>query len=237
MTLINCENITLSYDGKSVISNLSFSVSQGDYLCVIGENGAGKSTLTKGILGLLKPNSGKITFENGLLMNEIGYLPQQSDIQKDFPASVKEVVISGCLNKCGFLSFYKKEHKDLASKNMRLLGIDSLKDKCYQELSGGQQQRVLLARALCAAKKMIILDEPVAGLDPVVTNELYSAINFLNKKHNLSVIMVSHDLHGALTNATHILHLGNNDYFFSTVGDYKKSEYAKKFSSPDNYNI
>ena len=229
MSLITCKNLSLSYDNKAVISNLSFNVSKGDYLCIIGENGAGKSTLIKGLLGLLKPVAGSIIFGDGLKKNKIGYLPQQSDIQRDFPASVYEVVKSGCLSGCGFFPFYTKSQKSTALYNMNLLGIDCLKNKCYQELSGGQQQRVLLARALCATKSLLVLDEPVSGLDPLVTNELYALIKHLNQHHNISVIMVSHDLSGAFSNATHILHLGENEYYHSTIDEYKKSDYFKKF--------
>lgn len=233
MTLLKCENVSLSYDGKAVLSDLSFSVSDGDYLCIVGENGAGKSTLMKGILGLLKPTGGIISYSGGLERKKIGYLPQQSDIQKDFPASCYEVVLSGTLNKCGFLPFYTKEQKKLALSNMELLGISELKNKCYHELSGGQQQRVLLARALSACEKMIILDEPVAGLDPVVTRELYELIKRLNKELKISVIMVSHDIAGAVANATHILHLEHDNTFFGTVNEYIHSDFAKKFISSD----
>ena len=229
MALISCDNITLSYDSRPVISNLSFVVSQGDYLCILGENGAGKSTLMKGILGLLKPTGGEIIYADGLVQNEIGYLPQQSDIQRDFPASVSEVVSSGCLNKCGIFPFLKKTQKETVKKNMDLLGITDLSHKCYQDLSGGQQQRVLLARALCAAGKLIVLDEPVAGLDPMATKELYSLIKTLNKKYGISVIMVSHDINGAINNATHILHLEHNDMFYGTVKEYITGEFSKKF--------
>lgn len=229
MSLIKCNNLSLSYDNRAVISDLSFEVAKGDYLCIIGENGAGKSTLIKGLLGLLKPVSGEILLGDGLKNNEIGYLPQQSDIQRDFPASVFEVVMSGCISGCKSLPFYTKEQKSTALYNMNLLGIKDLKNKCYQELSGGQQQRVLLARALCATKSVLVLDEPVSGLDPIVTNELYSIIKHLNQHHRISVIMVSHDLSGTISNATHILHLGENGYFYSTVDEYKKSDYFKRF--------
>ena len=229
MSLINCNNITLSYDSKPVIADVTFTVNSGDYLCIVGENGAGKSTLTAGILGLLKPVKGIISYSDDLASNEIGYLPQQTDIQKNFPASVKETVISGCLNKTGIFPFYTKKHKEIAENNMRLLGIDSISDKYFSELSGGQQQRVLLARALCATGKLLILDEPVSGLDPMVTNELYSLVSELNQKNNISVIMVSHDVTRAIKYATHILHLEHNNYFFGTVDEYRNSLIFKKF--------
>lgn len=229
MELINCKNVTLSYEKKPVISDLSFSVSKGDYLCIVGENGAGKTTLMKGILGILKPVCGTIKYSGNLGKNEIGYLPQTSQIQKDFPASCFEVVLSGTLNKCKLLPFYKKAQKEMAKKNMELLGISDLKNECFRELSGGQQQRVLLARALCATGKLLVLDEPVAGLDPLVTREFYEIIEHLNKTHNISVIMVSHDIAGIIPYATHILHLEHKNAFFGTVNEYLKSDYAKKF--------
>ncbi len=229
MTLLNCKNVTLSYDSQPVIKSLSFSVSQGDYLCILGENGAGKSTLMKGILGLLKPTQGVIEYCESLSQNEIGYLPQQSEIQKDFPASVYEVVLSGTLNKSKILSFYTKLQKRIAKDNMELLGISDLKNKCYQDLSGGQQQRVLLARALCSTGKLIVLDEPVSGLDPLVTKDFYNLINHLNKQHKISVIMVSHDVDGAIKNATHILHIDHESTFYGNLSDYLASDYAKKF--------
>lgn len=231
MALISCNNLTLSYNSTPVIENLSFSFEKGDYLCIVGENGAGKSTLIKGILGLIKPTVGKITYSDGLIQSNIGYLPQQNEIQKDFPASVYEVVISGTLNKCGAIPFYRKKQKETALMNIRLLGLESVKNKCYQDLSGGQQQRVLLARALCAADSVILLDEPVSGLDPLVTKDLYGLIKHLNEHHNLSVIMVSHDINGSLKNATHILHLEHENAFFGSVNEYITSDFSKKFIS------
>lgn len=237
MALITCENISLSYDLQPVIKNLSFLVSKGDYLCVVGENGAGKSTLIKGLLGLIKPSTGKISFSDGLVQSNIGYLPQQNEIQKDFPASVYEVVLSGTLNKCGIIPFYSKEQKNKANLNIKLLGLDDIRAKCYQDLSGGQQQRVLLARALSAADSLILLDEPVSGLDPLVTKDLYNLIKHLNEHHNLSVIMVSHDISGALENATHILHLEHDNFFYGTRNEYLKSDYVKKFLRHNGGNL
>ena len=192
MALIKCENISLSYDGKNVITNLNLEISSGQYLCIIGENGSGKTTLMKGILGLKKPSDGEIIYGDGLKQNEIGYIPQQSVIQRDFPASVYEVVISGCINSMGLKPFYTKKEKKIALSNMERLGITELKNVPYNTLSGGQQQRVLLARALCATKKILLLDEPVSGLDPVVTAELYDIINSINDS-GITVIMISHD--------------------------------------------
>ncbi len=228
MALINCEKLTFSYDQKPVINDLSFSISKGDYLCIVGENGVGKSTLIKCILGLIKP-SGNIIFGDGLSQSKIGYLPQQSEIQKDFPASVYEVVISGTLNKSKLIPFYSKKQKELAQRNIKLLSLEDIKKKCYQDLSGGQQQRVLLARALCAADSLILLDEPSSGLDPIVTNDLYDIIEKLNKEHNMSIIMISHDIKRTVKNASHILHLDHNEYFYGTVNEYIRSKYFKKF--------
>ena len=219
MSLISCREVSLSYDGKSVVSKLSFDVNEGDYLCIVGENGSGKSTLMKALLGLLKVSGGKITMAEGLRHTEIGYLPQQTEVQRDFPASVYEVVLSGLLGSMGKRLFYSREQKQTALEKISLLGLAGMERVCYHDLSGGQQQRVLLARALCATKKLIILDEPVAGLDPVVTAELYNIIKELNTKHGITVIMVSHDISAAVKDATHILHLHHKPLFFGKTAD------------------
>ena len=190
MALITCQDVTLGYENTRVAEHLSFTVEEGDYLCIVGENGSGKSTLMKTLLGLRAPLAGHIAFGDGLRKNEIGYLPQQTPIQRDFPASVQEVVLSGCLARCGLRPFYSKEEKALAARNMERLGITPLARRCYRELSGGQQQRVLLARALCATRKLLLLDEPVAGLDPKVTAELYDLIAELNRADGITVIMI-----------------------------------------------
>ena len=192
MELISCNNVSFSYENTSVIKDLSFSVNSGDYLCIVGENGSGKSTLIKGLLGLKNPSSGQIVRGSELKSNEIGYLPQQTPAQKDFPASVFEVVLSGRLNSRGIRPFYTKNDKKIAEENIHRLGIEHLQKRSYRELSGGQQQRVLLARALCASKKLLLLDEPVTGLDPIVTEEMYRLIDELNKKEKITIIMVSH---------------------------------------------
>ena len=223
MALIKVSGVSLGYEGKAIVTDLDFEVNKGDYLCIVGENGSGKSTLMKTLLGQKNVVSGKIEFGDGLKQKEIGYLPQQTPVQKDFPASVKEIVYSGCLNGCGLRPFYSKEHKKRANEIMEKLGITDLASSCYRELSGGQQQRVLLARALCATKKMLVLDEPVAGLDPVVTKNLYRLISDINKE-GTTVIMVSHDIHAAIEFASHILHIGNKPLFFGTKEDYRNSD-------------
>lgn len=233
MSLISCKNVYLKYENTSVVEDLSFTVEAGDYLCVVGENGSGKSTLIKSMLGLKETASGHLHFGDGLTAKQIGYLPQQTTAQKDFPASVYEVVLSGCIGKNNGRLFFSKQQKLLAEESMKKLDILPLKKKCYRELSGGQQQRVLLARALCATDKMILLDEPVTGLDPVVTAEFYTLIKKLNKQYGITVIMVSHDLYAAVHNATHILHLKKNDSFFGKTEEYIDSDIYKKFSGGD----
>ena len=223
MAQIKVENVSLGYEGKAIVSELNFEVNRGDYLCIVGENGSGKSTLMKTLLGQKNVLSGKIEFGDELKQNEIGYLPQQTEVQKDFPASVKEIVFSGCLNGCGLRPFYSKAQKTRVKEIMEKLAITDLANACYRELSGGQQQRVLLARALCATKKLIVLDEPVAGLDPVITKNLYRLISDINKE-GITVIMVSHDIHAAIEFASHILHIGNKPLFFGTKEEYKNSD-------------
>ena len=220
MALLTAKNLSLGYSSHNIIvENLNFSINSGDYLCIVGENGSGKTTLMKTLLGLTAPISGEIETGDGLKKNDIGYLPQQTIVQKDFPASVREIVLSGCQARCGLRPFYNKEEKDLAAENMKRMDIISIADKPYRSLSGGQQQRVLLARALCAAQKILLLDEPVSGLDPKVTAEMYALISQLNSE-GVTIIMISHDIESAVRDATHILHMGS-DIFFGTIDEYK----------------
>ncbi len=231
MPLLTVNSLSLGYESQSIIENLTFSVNEGDYLCIVGENGSGKTTLIKTILKLQQPLNGEITVSDGLKASEIGYLPQQTFVQKDFPASVKEIVLSGCQNHMGIKPFYGKEEKALAEDNMKKMGILELKDRCYRELSGGQQQRVLLARALCATKKLLLLDEPVAGLDPEVTGDMYETINSLNK-NGLTIIMITHDITAAITYSSHILHIGKT-VFFGTKSDYLISAQGRRYASKE----
>ena len=228
MSLIDFNKVTIGYDGKSVISDLTFQIKPNEYVCIVGENGSGKTTLMKCLLGLIPPLSGKITFGDGLTQNEIGYLPQKTVLQKDFPASVEEVVLSGCLNKKHTL-FYSKEQKKTAEKNMELTGITDIRKNCFRELSGGQQQRALLARALCATKKLFLLDEPVTGLDPIVTAEFYQLISRINRESGIAVVMVSHDIESAVEYASHILHLQETVLYFGKADGYEKSRAGKTF--------
>ena len=229
MEQIICRDLTLGYDGHVVCEGLDFSVNSGDYMCIVGENGSGKSTLVKTLLSLKSASAGEVRFADGLCRRDIGYLPQQSEAQKDFPASVREIVRSGCIARCGIRPFFSKEEKKLADECKKKLDVYNLANRCYRELSGGQQQRVLLARALCATKKTLLLDEPVAGLDPLVTAEMYELIDSLNKEDGITVIMVSHDIASAVKYSSKILHLGRQPLFFGTTEDYKKSHIGKFF--------
>lgn len=229
MALIECKNVSLGYERHLVATDINFRVENGDFLCIVGENGSGKSTLVKAILGLKETYSGHLHLGDGLLKKQIGYLPQQTTAQKDFPASVYEVVLSGCLpGKKGV--FYSRSLKDRAQENMEKLDILPLKNKCYRELSGGQQQRVLLARALCATEKLLLLDEPVTGLDPLVTAEFYSLITKINREFGITVLMVSHDLSSCLSLATHILHMHGGGAFFGTTEEYLQSDFCRQFT-------
>lgn len=228
MAQLTCRDLTLGYEGNPVIEHLSFSVNAGDYLYIVGENGSGKSTLMKALLRLKSPMAGTIETGDGLQADEIGYLPQQTAVQRDFPASVQEIVRSGCLNRCGFRPFYNRAEKQLAQKNMERLDITHLAKRCYRELSGGQQQRVLLARALCATRKMLLLDEPVSGLDPKVTAEMYALICKLNHDDGITVIMISHDIAAAVKYASRILHIGDA-VFFGTKSEYLNSPQGRLF--------
>ncbi len=216
---IECQNLTVGYDGRAILKDINFTVNRGDYLCIIGENGAGKTTLLRTLLGLQPPVSGKILFGDGLERKRCGYLPQQTVIQRDFPASVSEIVLSGCQNRCGLRPFYRKEEKEYVHKMMEKMGIAHLEDKCYRELSGGQQQRTLLARALCATQEMLFLDEPVSGLDPVATEEMYRLIEQINREDHITILMISHDIKAALAYADHILEIGKQ-IFLGTAQEY-----------------
>lgn len=227
MAYITVRDLSLGYDAHSIVKGLNFAVNAGDYLCIVGENGSGKTTLMRTLLHLQEPVGGQILIGDGLKNNEIGYLPQQTIIQKDFPASVREIVLSGCQGRCGLRPFYNKEEKQLAEENMKRMGIAGLANRCYRELSGGQQQRVLLARALCATRKVLLLDEPVSGLDPKVTAEMYRLIEGLNKE-NITIIMISHDVIAAVRYASHILHIGART-FFGTKDDFLENDIGKYF--------
>ena len=226
MSQIKCKNLSIGYEKKPVIENLNFEVNEADYLCIVGSNGAGKSTLMKTILNLIPPISGKIEYGDGLKPNEIGYLPQQTVVQKDFPCHCIEIVLSGFEGQKGFRPFYSKKEKFEAIENMEKMGIKDFTKRCYNELSGGQQQRVLLARALCATKKLLVLDEPVAGLDPVVTKEMYELIRDINKDDKITIVMITHDMNEGLNYATNVLYVGPNINFM------KKEEF-KNFKFED----
>ena len=232
MAQLTCQKLCVGYDGKTVLQDLGFEVFAGDYLCIVGENGSGKSTLMKTILGLQMPISGRILTGDGLRKNEIGYLPQQTVVQKDFPASVREIVLSGCQGRCGSRPFYNnnREEKELAADAMEKMQIAPLAKRCYRTLSGGQQQRVLLARALCATQKMLLLDEPVSGLDPKVTAEMYRLIDELNHRDGITIIMISHDIAAAVKYASHILHIGST-VFFGTKAAYLQSPQGRLFAA------
>lgn len=212
---LECRDLTVGYDGKAILKNINFSVEEGEYLSIVGENGSGKSTLMRTLIRLQQPLSGEVILGNGLNREEIGYLPQQTVIQKDFPASVREIVLSGCQNHLGFWPFYRTKEKKYAEDMMKKLQITHLSKRCYRELSGGQQQRVLLARALCATRKILLLDEPVSGLDSQMTEEMYRLIEKINREDKITIIMISHDIRGAMEYASHILQIGQKVIFES----------------------
>ena len=232
MSMICCEKVYMNYDSTKAVNGVSFSVEKGDFLCIVGENGTGKSTLLKGILGLQKLNSGTIVF-SGITNREIGYLPQRTVVQKDFPASVREVVLSGCQTK-GWGLFYNANDRKTAQKNIELMGIGHIRNTPFNELSGGQQQRVLLARALCATQKLLLLDEPTTGLDPYVTAELYSLISKLNREHGVTVIMVTHDIRNSVEYANKILSMEHDGDFFGTTDEYMHTAAAKRIFGGGN---
>lgn len=227
--LLKCEHVDFGYENYDVVKDVTMEIREGDYLCIVGENGSGKSTLMKGLLGLLKPTGGTITLSDELKRSGIGYLPQQTPAQKDFPATVQEVVISGCLGKRGNRPFYSKTERRTAAMNMERLGITELKKSCYRDLSGGQKQRVLIARALCATDKLLILDEPITGLDPSTTQDFYHVIRHLNRDERVAVLMVSHDVQNIIHQANRILHLKQSVLFYGDVEEYKNTVFGREF--------
>ncbi len=218
MAQLTCEHLWLGYEGKPVIEDLSFSVQAGEYLCIVGANGSGKTTLMRTVLGLQKPLRGTVRFGDGLREGGIGYLPQRTPVQMDFPATVREVVLSGCQARLKLRPFYTRADKLLAEQNMEKMGVSALSKRCFRELSGGQQQRVLLARALCAARELLFLDEPVSGLDPDATADMYGLIRSLNRE-GVTIIMISHDLAAAERDASHILSVGET-VFCGTLAEW-----------------
>ena len=231
--LIVCRDVDFGYENYDVVVGVSRTVEEGDYLCIVGENGSGKSTLMKGLLGLLKPTGGSLTVDEELKKTGIGYLPQQTAAQRDFPATVQEVVLSGCLSRRGALPFYSRKEKTIARENMEKTGIYQMKDHCYRELSGGQQQRVLIARALCATSRLLILDEPITGLDPSAIQDLYTMLKQLNRE-GVAILMVSHDIRNVVSEAGKILHLKREVLFYGSVEEYKKSAVGKEFLGGDS---
>ncbi len=233
MALMTCRDLSLGYDGDVLVKDLNFEVNAGDYLCIVGENGAGKSTLMRTLLGLQPPLSGSITFGEGLRRRDLGWLPQQTPVQRDFPAAVGEIVLSGCQAQEGFHPFYTKSDKTRARDAMARMDISELSRRCYRELSGGQQQRVLLARALCAADRLLLLDEPVAGLDPKVTAEMYDLIGRLNREDGVTIVMISHDIPAAVRWADHILHISEGRSWFGATADYLRTPQGRAFAGTE----
>lgn len=229
MAYITCEGLTLAYEGRVIVKDLNFSVNAGDYICVVGENGSGKTTLVRTLVGLKKPAGGRIVFGDGLDRRDVGYVPQNIHTGKGFPATVYEVVSSGLLGRMGLRPFFTKEEKKKIAGAMERLGIADIRDRCFRELSGGQRQRVQLARALCGAEKLLVLDEPASGLDPIITKQLYEIITDLSKTEGISVIMVSHDIKSAVHNASLILHLEKDSSFFGTPEEYEKNIRGQHF--------
>jgi len=228
MQLLHCENLSFSYDGKVAVKDVTFSISSGEYICIVGENGSGKSTLVKGLLQLHPPSGGTLRLGD-CPKGGIGYLPQQKTSWKHFPASVLEVTLSGCLNRMKLRPFYGKKEKQQAMENLERMGIAHLHRHCFRELSGGQQQRVLLARALCAAKHLLILDEPIASLDPIAAKEFYEQIQRLHTELHMAVLMVSHDMKNALSYGEKILHLDTKQLFFGTTDAYLATGTGQRF--------
>ncbi len=231
MACLTCDNLSIGYSGTPVASGISFSVSPGDLLCILGKNGIGKSTLVKTLLRLIPPISGRLELSGHHTGCGVGYLPQRGETQRDFPASAGEIVLSGRLARIGSRPFFSKEDRQAALDALERTDALELRDRPFSQLSGGQQQRVLLARALCAASRIVVLDEPTNGLDPDAAKGLYDLLETL-RHDGLAVIIVSHDVSEALSHATHVLAFENSTENstpgFFTVDDYLNHLTAKK---------
>lgn len=219
MSKIICKNLTLGYNGQAVCKGIDITVSGGDYLCVVGDNGSGKSTLTRALLGLVTPMEGELIFE-GVDRRDIGYLPQRTEGAADFPATVEEVVRSGCVGHRKFGLFMNKEQKKRVERNMHCMKIAELSRRPFSALSGGQQQRALLARALCSAESVLVLDEPTASLDPKAAEDTYRAIEHLNRDHGITIIMVTHDMDAVKKYATRVLDMSGEPSSYESVGEF-----------------
>lgn len=224
MPLIEFKDLCIGYEHKVIIKNINLEINDGEYVCVFGDNGVGKTTFLKTILGLIPPLSGSIIIEDTFNKKEVGYLPQRMQLKPEFPASCFEIVLSGCVNRLKIWPFYRKSHRDLAIEKMKLLGVANLKDKPFRVLSGGQQQRILLARALCATDRLLILDEPFTGLDYHAAKSLYDLLEKINKQLNVTIIVVSHFMEDILAYSTKVVHLSKEEVFCGTP-----EQYVQKF--------
>lgn len=220
--LLTCRKLVPGYGARAVAGEIDIDVSEGDGLCVVGGNGTGKSTFLRTLLGLQPALSGEVSFNPSLRPGDIGYLPQQNPLQRDFPATAREVAMSGCQAMRGTRPFFRERERAIANEAMGRFGVAAFADRPYRELSGGQRQRVLLARALCAGRRLLVLDEPATGLDPGAAAELYAAMAELHRG-GLATISVTHDMAGGLEGATHILDLGRAKPFFGPMAEWARS--------------
>ena len=197
--IIRLDRVSYAYGTKPVIQDLSFSVHERDFVGLIGANGAGKTTLLRLIVGLLQPDAGQISlfgtpadkFKDRHL---IGYVPQRSQFNPLFPATVREVVLSGLFGRRKLFRRVSWQEQLQCDDALRTMNIEDLADKLIGALSGGQQQRVFLARALISSPKLLILDEPLSGIDAETQSNFFQLIKHMHQKHDMTFLMVSHDM-------------------------------------------
>jgi zinc transport system ATP-binding protein len=225
MQLVEIDRLSYAYSGDLVLDNISFTIDEGDILGIIGPNGAGKTTLFSCMLGLLDDYTGTIKIlgedikkKNSKVFKSIGYIQQKKTIEQNFPATVEEIVSLGIT----IMDKTSKEKIDLA---LETVGLSAQKDRRVGELSGGQQQRVLIAKAMVNNPKLLILDEPVTGIDLEMQNKFYSLLKKLNQENKITIIWASHDLDAVNRFATSVACINRSMFFHGKTYEF--------FENPD----
>jgi zinc transport system ATP-binding protein len=231
---IELDGVNYSYNDHPVLEYISFVINEGEYLGIIGPNGGGKTTLLRIMLGLLKPSSGKVKIFGQEIHNfrdryKLGYVPQRAAHEEFyFPASVEEVVRSGRTAKIGLFKRFHREDRKAVKQAMDIAGVLELKDRLIGELSGGERQRVFIARALAGGPGVLILDEPVVGVDIASKDRFYSFLKHLNKEKKITIIFVSHDVGAIAHEVNDVLCLNRRLICHGSPKDYIKEDFLEQ---------